>query len=91
MQLEDGPSAPAQVRLIRPDMLELTIREGRKRQVRRMCEQVGHPVKRLVRIGFGPLELGDLPEGAFRRLDAAETERLASASAGSAARRGRAS
>ena len=56
-------------RRLAPDTLELTIHEGRKRQVRRMCEAVGHPVRRLERIRFGPLELGDLKPG---RLPAAE-------------------
>ena len=59
-----------------PDVLELTIHEGRKRQVRRMCDAVGHPVLALRRVRFGPLALGDLPAGAHRRLSAAEVERL---------------
>jgi 23S rRNA pseudouridine2605 synthase len=79
VELEEGRSAPAQVRTLAADTLEITIHEGRKRQVRRMCEQVGHPVKRLERVGFGPLELGDLRPGAYRRLSGAEVERLASA------------
>ncbi len=56
--------------------LELTIREGRNRQVRRMCDAVGHPVLELRRTGFGPLRLGALAPGAHRRLRAAEVERL---------------
>ncbi|HWX44874.1 MAG TPA: pseudouridine synthase [Solirubrobacteraceae bacterium] len=56
--------------------LELTIREGRNRQVRRMCEAVGHPVLALRRVAFGPLRLGDLPAGAHRRLGEAEVEDL---------------
>jgi 23S rRNA pseudouridine2605 synthase len=76
IELDDGPTAPAQARRLRPDVLELTIREGRKRQVRRMCEAVGHPVLALRRVAFGPLALGDLPAGAHRRLTAAEVERL---------------
>jgi 23S rRNA pseudouridine2605 synthase len=76
VELEDGMSAPAQVRRVAPDTLELTIREGRKRQVRRMCEAVGHPVTRLARIRFGPLALGDLAPGKHRRLSVAEVERL---------------
>jgi 23S rRNA pseudouridine2605 synthase len=86
--LDDGPTSPARVRRIAADTLELTIREGRKRQVRRMCEHVGHPVKRLERVRFGPLELGDLPPGAYRQLDAGEVARLHDASVGSAARLG---
>jgi 23S rRNA pseudouridine2605 synthase len=85
VELEDGPSAPARVRRLAPDTLEITIHEGRKRQVRRMCEAVGHRVSRLERIGFGPLELGDLKPGACRSLSEAELNALASA--GSAARR----
>jgi 23S rRNA pseudouridine2605 synthase len=72
VELEDGMSAPARVRLVAPDTLELTIHEGRKRQVRRMCEAVGHPVTALRRIRFGPLELGDLRPGAHRRLGEGE-------------------
>jgi 23S rRNA pseudouridine2605 synthase len=79
IELDDGPTAPAQARRVRPDVVELTIREGRKRQVRRMCEAVGHPVLALRRVGFGPLALGDLPTGAHRRLTAAEVERLRAA------------
>jgi 23S rRNA pseudouridine2605 synthase len=90
VELEDGRSAPARVRRIAADTLELTIHEGRKRQVKRMCDQVGHPVKRLERIRFGALELGDLRPGAYRRLTAAELQQVTS-TAGSAARRGRAS
>jgi len=74
--LDDGPTAPAAVRRLGPSELELTIHEGRNRQVRRMCAAVGHPVLELVRTGFGPLVLGALPPGAHRRLDAAELERL---------------
>ena len=88
VQLEEGRTAPAGVRRVSADTFEITIHEGRKRQVKRMCESVGHPVKRLERIRFGPLELGDLRPGAYRRLDEAETERLAAATgAGSATRR----
>src|SRR5207245_2690077 len=72
--LEDGPTAPARVRRIRPDVIEITIHEGRKRQVKRMCEHVGHRVRRLERVAFGPLELGDLAPGRSRRLNPAEVE-----------------
>jgi 23S rRNA pseudouridine2605 synthase len=74
--LDDGRTAPARVRRLTPDRLEIVLHEGRKRQVRRMCEAVGHPVVRLERIAFGPLRLGDLPLGGHRRLSAAEVERL---------------
>ena len=76
VELDDGRTAPARVRRVRPDVLELTIREGRKRQVRRMCETVGHPVLALRRVSFGPLHLDDLPAGAHRRLSEAEVRRL---------------
>jgi 23S rRNA pseudouridine2605 synthase len=76
LELEDGRTAPAQVRLLGPHELELTIREGRKRQVRRMCEAVGHRVVDLRRVAFGSLRLGDLAAGRHRRLTAAEVERL---------------
>jgi 23S rRNA pseudouridine2605 synthase len=77
VELEDGPTAPAQVRWVGgDDELELTIREGRNRQVRRMCEAVGHPVLTLRRIAFGPLRLGGLQPGAHRRLGEAELRKL---------------
>jgi 23S rRNA pseudouridine2605 synthase len=85
VDLDDGRTAPAQVRRLAPDTVEITIHEGRKRQVKRMCEAVGHPVSRLERIRFGPLALGDLRPGAYRRLSKAELRALSSA--GSAARR----
>jgi 16S rRNA U516 pseudouridylate synthase RsuA-like enzyme len=58
------------------NLIELTIHEGRNRQVRRMCQAVGHPVLELQRTRFGPLALGDLAPGEHRRLTAAEVERL---------------
>ena len=76
VELEDGPAAPAKARQLEPGVLEIVIREGRKRQVRRMCEAVGHRVTALERVGFGPLALGKLPEGEFRALTPAEVERL---------------
>lgn len=84
VELKDGRTAPARVRRVGRDRLEITIHEGRNRQVRRMCEAVGHPVRALERVGFGSLKLGDLPRGGYRRLTDAELARL---SAGSAARR----
>jgi 23S rRNA pseudouridine2605 synthase len=77
--LEDGLTAPAQVRRLGgagSDLIELTIREGRNRQVRRMCESVGHRVLALQRTAFGALTLGELGPGEHRRLDEAELERL---------------
>ena len=79
VELDDGKTAPAQVRQVRPGVLELTIREGRKRQVRRMCEAVGHRVQSLRRVRFGPLELGRLEEGRARPLRAAELRALKAA------------
>lgn len=79
LELDDGMTAPARVRQRRQgtaNILEITIHEGRKRQVKRMCEAIGHPVIRLQRIGFGPLTLGELAEGGVRRLTPAEVERL---------------
>jgi 23S rRNA pseudouridine2605 synthase len=85
--LEDGRSAPAKVRRLSADTLELTIHEGRKHQVRRMCEELGHPVRRLERMKFGPLALGDLRPGTYRKLSGAEVAALARATAAPAARR----
>jgi 23S rRNA pseudouridine2605 synthase len=76
VMLEDGRTAPARVRRLAPDKLEIVLHEGRKRQVRRMCDAVGHQVVRLERVAFGPLWLGDIPLGGHRRLSAAEVERL---------------
>jgi 23S rRNA pseudouridine2605 synthase len=76
VRLEDGMTAPAQVRRVGQGELELTIREGRNRQVRRMCEAVGHPVLALERIAFGRLKLGELAPGASRLLTDAELARL---------------
>jgi 23S rRNA pseudouridine2605 synthase len=81
VELEDGRTSPARVRRVSADTLEITIHEGRKRQVKRMCEAVGHPVKRLERVAFGPLELGDLRQGRWRRLTDAEIDALMAAAA----------
>ncbi len=77
--LDDGVTAPAEARLLASDTIELTIHEGRNRQVRRMCEAVGHPVRELLRTAFGPLSLGALAPGEHRRLEQAEVERLRTA------------
>jgi 23S rRNA pseudouridine2605 synthase len=74
--LDDGVTAPARVRQLSPGLLELVIHEGRKRQVRRMCEAVGHTVVELERVGFGALRLGDLAPGESRLLTPAEVERV---------------
>ena len=78
VELDDGPAAPAKVRQLEAGVLELTIHEGRKHQVRRMCEAIGFPVNELTRIAFGPLRLERLAPGKHRRLTAAEIDRLRS-------------
>lgn len=78
--LEDGLTAPARVENVRISgnhtWLEISIREGRNRQVRRMCEAVGYPVSRLKRIRLAFLSLGSLPVGRYRALTPVEVERL---------------
>lgn len=76
VELDDGVTAAARVKRLAPDELEITIHEGRKRQIKRMCGAVGHPVKRLERVAIGSLRLGDLPRGGYRRLSAQEVEGL---------------
>jgi 23S rRNA pseudouridine2605 synthase len=76
VQLEDGPTMPAQVSRLGPGTLRITIHEGRKRQVRRMGSAVGHPVLRLVRTAIGPLRTGGLKPGEWRRLAAEEVRAL---------------
>jgi 23S rRNA pseudouridine2605 synthase len=76
VELDDGRTAPARVRRVGAHEIELTIHEGRKRQVKRMLAEVGHPVVALQRVAFGPLRLGELAAGKHRRLTAAEVERL---------------
>ena len=76
VELEDGMTSPARVRQVEAGLLELVISEGRKRQLRRMCEAVGHRVVELERVAYGPLRLGGLAPGETRRLSAAEVERL---------------
>ena len=76
VELDDGPTGPARVRRVKGNLIELTIHEGRNRQVRRMCAAVGHTVIELERIGFGAVRLGGLAPGGHRRLTAADVERL---------------
>jgi 23S rRNA pseudouridine2605 synthase len=76
VRLDDGRTAPAKVRRLGGGAIELTIREGRNHQVKRMIEAVGHRVARLDRVRFGPLALGDLKAGAHRRLGAVEVRSL---------------
>jgi len=79
VELDDGRTSPAKVRQPRSGVLEIQLGEGRKRQVRRMVEAVGHRVVALERVAFGPLRLRGLAEGEHRRLSAAEVERLRAA------------
>ena len=83
IELDDGPTAPAGARPVEPGLIELELREGRKRQVRRMCEAVGHRVTALERVAFGPLRLEGLKPGDSRTLTAPEVEGLRLASLGS--------
>ena len=76
VELDDGPTAPARVRRVSARVVELTIREGRNRQVRRMAEAIGNEVVELERVSFGPLKLEGLAPGQSRRLRAAELRRL---------------
>jgi 23S rRNA pseudouridine2605 synthase len=76
VDLDDGRTAPAQIRRLGPAKLELTIHEGRKRQVKRMCAAVGHPVRQLERVAIGSLRLGGLEPGAYRRLSTEEVGAL---------------
>lgn len=76
LDLEDGRTAPARVRRLSPRVIEITIREGRNRQVRRMGEAVGNQVLALERTRFASIRLGSLEPGAARRLRPAEVERL---------------
>lgn len=80
VKLQDGMTAPAQVSLVKQDanktLLSITIHEGRKRQVKRMCAAVGHPVITLHRSKFGPLELGNLSVGKYRILNPDEVQAL---------------
>jgi 23S rRNA pseudouridine2605 synthase len=99
VELEDGLTLPCRARVVGYDRargtsrLVLTLREGRKRQIRRALLALGHPVRRLVRVRMGPLRLGDLPSGRARPASAREQRELlrfvrASARAGSPAARG---
>jgi 23S rRNA pseudouridine2605 synthase len=76
VELEDGRTAPARVRRLGPARVELTIHEGRKHQVKRMCEAVGHPVCRLHRSRYAGLTLDGLAPGEWRELRADEVDAL---------------
>jgi 23S rRNA pseudouridine2605 synthase len=83
IELEDGMTAPAKATLTPPSMLTITIHEGRNRQVRRMCDAIGHPVLRLVRTRIGPLVDRSLKPGTYRDLSLDEVCALERAVAGS--------
>jgi 23S rRNA pseudouridine2605 synthase len=80
VKLEDGVTAPAKIKKLKETKantwLEITIYEGKKREIRRMFERLGHPVLKLKRIRIDGLELGKLPQGAFRYLTPEEIKRL---------------
>jgi len=80
VRLPDGVTGPASVRILtareHKAWLEITLTEGKNREVRRMCEAVGLPVEKLVRVALGPLKLGKLPVGAWRPLTPEELDRL---------------
>ncbi len=81
VELDDGPTAPAEVRRLGPSRLELTLHEGRKHQVKRMCEAVGHPATRLHRSRYATLTLEGLGPGEWRELTADEVQALRELSA----------
>ena len=76
IELDDGPTAPAQARRLGPSKIELTIHEGRNRQVKRMCQAVGHPVRRLHRAAYAALTLEGLEPGQWRELEPSEVDAL---------------
>jgi 23S rRNA pseudouridine2605 synthase len=80
VELDDGPTAPAEVAQVADGLLRITIHEGRNRQVRRMCDAIGHPVRRLVRTRIGPITDRKLKPGAWRALTRDEVRALERAS-----------
>ena len=76
VELDDGTTAPAQARRLAASKLELTLHEGRKHQVKRMCEAVGHPVRRLHRVAYAGLRVEGLEPGRWRELEPSEVKRL---------------
>jgi 23S rRNA pseudouridine2605 synthase len=79
VDLDDGKTAPATVGVVAPGVIRMVIHEGRNRQIRRMCEAVGHPVRRLVRTRIGPISDPHLKPGAWRALEGSEVRALAGA------------
>jgi 23S rRNA pseudouridine2605 synthase len=89
VELDDGRTRPARVRMVQKSgagtsALEVAVKEGRKRMVRRMCAEVGHPVLRLVRVRIGPLRDPKLAPGEWRELSSAEVRELYAAAVGGA-------
>ena len=76
IELDDGVTAPAQARVLQPSRIELTLHEGRKHQVKRMCLAIGHPVRRLHRSRYAGLTLEGLEPGQWRELEPSEVKRL---------------
>lgn len=76
VELDDGRTAPCKIRKFSSGWLEMILKEGRKRQIRRMLELVGHPVVALKRVRFGPLELGNMRVGEMRALNQDEIQAL---------------
>jgi 23S rRNA pseudouridine2605 synthase len=76
VELDDGPAQAETAKKVGPKRIRLTLREGRKREVRRMFAALDHDVRRLRRMRYGPVELGDLAEGAWRSLDRRELQAL---------------
>ncbi len=76
VELDDGVTSPAQVSRVSEGLLRIVIHEGRNRQVRRMCNAVGHDVTRLVRTRIGPIQDATLSPGSSRQLSLAEVRRL---------------
>jgi 23S rRNA pseudouridine2604 synthase len=88
LELDGRKLRPAKVSVIQGQTLRFVLTEGRNRQIRRMCELVGLRVMDLLRVRIGPLQLGDLPEGKWRLLTAAERQAMITASGGQASGRG---
>jgi len=76
VELDDGITAPAQARVLQPSKIELTLHEGRKHQVKRMCLAIGHPVRRLHRSRYAELTVEGLEPGQWRELEPSEVKRL---------------
>ena len=79
VELEDGKTSPARVSEVQPGLLKVIIHEGRNRQVRRMCDTVGHPVTRLVRVRIGTIFDNSLKPGEWRDVEPAEIRELETA------------